>query len=180
MTKTPSICNGVKVSPTRGGSLKSKRASIRYAASLKSWPAATLQMLTLNYLARPPLRPPRARPPLLLLLHGVGGNEEGLFKYAARFDPRFVVLSVRAPYALGPDRYRWFDVEFTAQGPINHPQQAEQSRQLFVQFINDAVMAFGCAPRQVYLFGFSQGATLAYSVLFSAPQKLRGDRKSVV
>lgn len=131
-------------------------------------------MLTLNYLARGPLTPPRARPPLLLLLHGVGGNEEGLFKYAERFDPRFVVLSVRAPYALGPERYRWFDVEFTSQGPINNPLEAEQSRQLFVQFINDAVMAFGCDPRQVYLFGFSQGATLAYSVLLSAPQKLRG------
>lgn len=35
-------------------------------------------------------------------------------------------------------------------------------------------MGFGADPRRVYLLGFSQGATLAYSIGLTAPARLRG------
>jgi phospholipase/carboxylesterase len=131
-------------------------------------------MLALEYVVRRPRADIGTRPPLLVLLHGVGGNEHGLFARESQFDPRFLVVSPRAPYVLGHDKHRWFDVEFTASGPVINAIEAEASRQALVQFINDAVMAFGADPRQVYLLGFSQGATLGYSALLSAPQKFRG------
>lgn len=114
------------------------------------------------------------RPPLLILLHGVGGNEHGLFSLEANFDPRFLIASPRAPYRIARDQYRWFDVRFTPMGPLSNAEEAESSRQRLVQFINDLVMAFGADSRLVYLLGFSQGATLGYSTLLTAPQKLRG------
>jgi len=131
-------------------------------------------VLTFEYLARHPLAPTGGRPPLLVLLHGIGGNEVGLFDLAPRIDPRFLVVSPRAPYENTPGRYRWFDVEFTSGRPRVNAEEAESARLRALQFINDVVMAYGADPRQVFLFGFSQGATLAYSLLLTAPARMRG------
>jgi phospholipase/carboxylesterase len=108
------------------------------------------------------------------MLHGVGGNETGLERFAAMVDPRLLVLSVRAPYTNAPGAYRWFDVRFSPQGIDIHAEEAERSRLAVIQFINDAVMGFGADPRRVYLFGFSQGATLAYGIGLTAPTRVRG------
>ena len=129
--------------------------------------------MQLTYLSRPPLAPTH-RPPLLVMLHGVGGNEGGLERYTSGLDPRLLVLSVRAPFANGPGAYRWFDARFSPQGIDIDAEEAECSRLAVIQFINDAVMGFGADPRRVYLLGFSQGATLAYGIGLTAPGKLRG------
>lgn len=130
--------------------------------------------MQLTYLRRAPTAPTHHRPPLLVLLHGVGGNETGLERFASMVDPRLLVLSVRAPFTYAPGAYRWFDVRFSARGIDVNADEAEQSRLAVIQFINDAVMAFGADWRRVYLLGFSQGATLAYGIGLTAPHRLRG------
>ena len=50
------------------------------------------------------------RPPLLLLLHGVGSNEQSMASLASAFDSRFIVMSVRSPIVLGPNAFAWFHV----------------------------------------------------------------------
>lgn len=129
--------------------------------------------MQLSYASRPPTALTH-RPPLLVMLHGVGGNEDGLGRYTADLDPRLLILSIRAPFVNAPGAYRWFDVAFTPQGIDIDADEAEQSRLAVIQFINDAVMGFGADPRRVYLLGFSQGATLAYGIGLTAPAKLRG------
>ncbi len=114
------------------------------------------------------------RPPLLIFLHGVGGNETGLFAFAPRFDPRLLIISPRAPFPRGSQRYCWFENDFTDANPVTTNAELDNSCGLLTQFINDVVMAYGADRRQVFLLGFSQGATLAYSLLLRAPAKLRG------
>jgi phospholipase/carboxylesterase len=46
-------------------------------------------------------------PPLLLLLHGLGSNEQDLIGLASRLDPRFFCVSARAPYALDEKAKAW-------------------------------------------------------------------------
>ena len=116
----------------------------------------------------------QGRPPLLVLLHGVRGNELGMAAIAEAMDPRFLTLSIRGPHQSGPDAFRWFDVQFGPQEFRIDAEEAEASRCAVLQFINDAVMGFGADPRRVYLLGFSQGATLAWSLALTAPQRLRG------
>ena len=115
-----------------------------------------------------------SNPPLLLLLHGVGSNEYDLFELAPLLDKRFLILSLRAPNTLGPGSYAWFDVAFTPQGPVIDPVQAEQSRQLLIDFIGQAVSAYGANPRQVYLMGFSQGAIISAGVALTRPDLVAG------
>lgn len=129
--------------------------------------------LPLVHLVREPL-PDERNPPLLLLLHGVGSNEHDLFGLAPVLDPRFVVVSLRAPNTLVPGSYAWFHVEFTPQGSLINPAEAEQSRQILIQTIQQAVAAFGANPQRVYLMGFSQGAIMSASVALTRPDLVAG------
>lgn len=113
-------------------------------------------------------------PPLLLLLHGVGSNEHDLFGLAPYLDERFLILSVRAPNTLGPGSYAWFDVDFTPRGPVIDPAQAEASRKALINFIGEAITAYGVDPNQVYMMGFSQGAIMSASVALTRPDLVAG------
>lgn len=122
-------------------------------------------------------RRPRAgsgAPPLLLLLHGRGSNEQDLFGLAPLLDPRFQIVSPRAPYSLGPGSYEWFAINFTPAGILIDEAQAEASLAQLLAFIQEAVAAYGADPARVYLMGFSQGAIMSASLALTAPEHVAG------
>ena len=130
--------------------------------------------LPLVYLARPPRVSTEGQPPLLVQLHGVRSNERDLFSFADLLDPRFLVLSVRAPLVRGPDAFAWFDVQFLPDGFLIDAKQLRASRDRLVQFIGAAVAAYGADPDRVYLLGFSQGAIVSLSTALSSPAVVAG------
>jgi len=132
-----------------------------------------MQPLSLVHLVREPIVEVR-NPPLLLLLHGVGSNEYDLFGLAPYLDERFLIISVRAPNTIGPRSYAWFDVDFTPQGPVIDPAQAEASREAVIAFLGEAVTAYSADSKQVYLVGFSQGAIMSASVALTRPDLVAG------
>lgn len=115
-----------------------------------------------------------APPPLLVLLHGIGADEFDLFPLAGMVDPRFRVVSLRAPfeYVVG---YAWFHIEFGADGTIrpNVDQAATALRDL-VRWIEAAPARHGTDPAKTYLLGFSQGAMMSLGVLGRTPHLLAG------
>jgi phospholipase/carboxylesterase len=132
-----------------------------------------MQSLSLVHLTRQPLVKSH-NPPLLLQLHGIGSNEQDLFGLNPPPDPRFLILSLRAPYTLAPGCYAWFAVDFTPQGSIINYPQAEASRETLIAFIDEAVTAYAANPEQVYLMGFSQGAIMSASIALSRPDLIAG------
>src|SRR5262245_66215363 len=56
----------------------------------------------------PPKGGLESKPPLLLLLHGYGANEDDLFSLAPYLDERFMIVSARAPIMLQPMSYAEF------------------------------------------------------------------------
>lgn len=129
--------------------------------------------LPLIHLVRQPAQP-SARPPLLILLHGVGSNEHDLFGLAPELDGRFLIVSARAPNTRAPGSYAWFAVTFTPQGPVIDAAQAESSRQTLTRFIGAACAAYGADPARVFLLGFSQGAIMSASVALTEPELVTG------
>lgn len=117
---------------------------------------------------------PSEKPPLLILLHGVGSHELDLFSLASHLDKRFLVLSVRAPNTLGPNSFAWFPVEIYPDRFVIDAEKAESSRKTIIQFISEATEYYGCDPQQVYLMGFSQGAIMSFSVMLTQPDILAG------
>ncbi len=131
----------------------------------------------LVHIVRPPAAGANAegeRPPLLILMHGVGANERQMTALARAFDPRFVALSVRSPVVLGPNAFGWFHVTFTAQGPLIVAEEAQAGWKLLAQFVDEAVVAYGADPARVFLAGFSQGGIMALATLLTAPGKVAG------
>jgi phospholipase/carboxylesterase len=132
-----------------------------------------MKTLPLVHLVRQPIIE-AGTPPLLLLLHGVGSNEHDLYGLAPFLDKRFLIISVRAPYTLGPGSYAWFEADFTPQGPVINPEQAEASRKTLITFMKEAITAYDADPKQVYLMGFSQGAIMSASVALTQPELVAG------
>jgi phospholipase/carboxylesterase len=130
---------------------------------------------SLVHLVRQPQRREGA-PPLLVLLHGVGSNEQDLISMAPYLDGRFLILSARAPYNYGWGGYAWFEIRFTPGGELVQvdPRQILASRERIVQFIGEAAGAYGADPARVYLMGFSQGAMMSGLVALSRPDLIAG------
>lgn len=116
----------------------------------------------------------QGKPPVLVLLHGVGSNERDIAALAPAMDPRFLVVSVRSPITLGPDAYAWFNVRFTAQGPVISVQEAKAGWETLARFIQDVVAEHGGDASQVYLAGFSQGGIMALAALIATPELVAG------
>jgi len=134
----------------------------------------TERSFSLTHLIREPRRRVEGRPPLLLLLHGLGSYEGDLFPLAELLDPRCFVVSARAPLTLQPGAYAWFNVQFLPHGLRIQPGEAEASRQLLLRFIDEVVAAYDLDPERVYLMGFSQGAIMSCSVALTEPEKVAG------
>lgn len=132
--------------------------------------------LSLVHLVRPPTRHPAEgeRPPLLILLHGVGANERQMAALAPAFDDRFVVVSARSPLVLGANAYGWFHVTFSSQGPVIVKEEARAGWTALADFAVEAVAAHGADPARVFVGGFSQGGIMSLAALLTAPQRFAG------
>ena len=129
--------------------------------------------LSLDYLLRPP-RQPQATPPAIVLLHGVGSNEQDLFELAQYLEPAALIVSARALNVLGPRSFAWYPVEFTATGPVIDAEAAEASRLLLLKFIAELIATYSVDAKRVYLMGFSQGAIMSLAVALTQPEKVAG------
>jgi phospholipase/carboxylesterase len=112
--------------------------------------------------------------PLLILLHGVGSNEQDLIGLAPVFDPRMFVVSARAPITLGHGSYGWYHVQFTATGPIIDPGEAESSRRLVLKFVEELCDSYKVDRRRVFLMGFSQGCIMSLAAGLTEPRRFSG------
>jgi phospholipase/carboxylesterase len=130
--------------------------------------------LSLTHLVHEPREKTAERPPLLLLLHGVGSNEADLFGLAPYLDRRFLVVSARAPVVLGPGAFGWFRIDFTPEGMVADLAQARRSLEMLPGFIDELTETYRTDARRTYLAGFSQGAMMSLAFLLTRPKKLAG------
>jgi phospholipase/carboxylesterase len=115
-----------------------------------------------------------ARPWLLVLMHGVGSNEEDLFGLADFVPVPFHVVSLRAPFELGPGSYAWFEFSVASDGSrrIDRTQEAA-SREAVVRTVQVVALQLGVPSDRVVLGGFSQGGIMALSLLRTQPDLMQ-------
>lgn len=129
--------------------------------------------LSLEYLIRS-AKEGILNPKPLFMFHGYGSNEEDLFSFASELPEELTVISVRAPYKLEPFGYAWYAINFDAEhGKWSDDEQAIESREKIVKFIDEACDAFNLDTKTITLLGFSQGTILSYAVSLSYPEKIK-------
>jgi phospholipase/carboxylesterase len=141
-------------------------------------PGTTLpKTLTLRHLVRGAQTAPEngGKPPLLVLLHGVGSSEHDLFGIAPYLDPRLVIVSARGPLIhTQSGGAAWYPVTFTPEGITADETVAAQSREKIVRFLGEAAEAYGADSQRIYLGGFSQGAIMSLYVALTHPEAIAG------
>lgn len=113
-------------------------------------------------------------PPAIFLFHGYGSDENDLFSFAPELSERYAVISARAPFPMQPFGNAWYALDFTAsEGKWSDLEQARDSRERIVSFMDEALKVYALDPGDVTLIGFSQGTVLSYAVALSYPEKVR-------
>ena len=115
-----------------------------------------------------------AKPPVIILMHGVGSNEKDLFSLANQMPDSFLVISLRAPIMLSKDSYAWYHLTFENGTRVGNPIEAEASRLMIIQFMNQLKTKHAFNEKRIYLCGFSQGSIMAYSIGLTVPDKVKG------
>lgn len=112
--------------------------------------------------------------PVIFMLHGYGSNEQDLFSFANELPEQYTIISLQAPYKLSDFGYAWYAIDFDAdKGKWSDNKQAIESRDLIVNFIEEACKAHKLDAKNVTLLGFSQGCILSLAVALSYPQKIK-------
>jgi len=128
--------------------------------------------LSLHHITRPSSLKENA--PLLIMFHGYGSDENDLFSFASELPEELFIISVKAPYTMQPYGNAWYAINFDAeQGKWNDNEQAKQSRDLIIKFIDEACNTYPIDSKNITLLGFSQGTILSYAVALSYPEKVK-------
>ncbi|MFM2309778.1 MAG: hypothetical protein RLY87_1900 [Chloroflexota bacterium] len=114
-------------------------------------------------------RTPSERPPLLIMLHGYGSNEEDLLQLAPYLPDECHILSLRAPLMLSPGANCWYELAFTQQGIVADHTQALLSLNILQETYHAAIAAYEVDPTRVAVIGFSQGAGMAGMLALAEP-----------
>ena len=126
---------------------------------------------SLQYLIREPKAVSQKRK-AMILLHGVGSNEQDLFGLADHLPDDFFIISARGQYELGAGRFAWYNVDFSTGKPVINPEQELSSRIIIGRFISEMKEKYRL--EEIYLGGFSQGGIMSYSVGLGNPGQVDG------
>ncbi len=113
-------------------------------------------------------------PPLLLLLHGVGSNEDDLLQLATHLPDNYLIVTARAPYTQARTSFKWYDVDFSSGRPVINYEQAQESRLLLKTFVEQLKTLHDFDHEKVIVGGFSQGAIMAYNLGITEPDIIHG------
>ncbi len=111
-----------------------------------------------------------ASPRVLLMLHGTGGDETSLISFAGVLDPDAAILSVRGK-VLENGAPRFF--RRLQEGVFDMEDLHFRTKEL-ADFIVAAGETYGFHVNDVIAVGYSNGANIASSILFSRPEVLGG------
>ena len=128
--------------------------------------------MSLQYIVRKHVKETK-NPPLLILLHGYGSNEQDLFSFAEELPEELLIVSAQAPYEMGYGAYAWYAINFDdVKGKFSDLKQAKTSIVKIADFIDEIKTKYNTNPDKTFLLGFSQGAILSYSLSFMYPNKV--------
>jgi len=117
----------------------------------------------------------KPNPPLLIMLHGYGSNEQDLFSFASELPDELLIVSVRAPLSLGFGSYAWYTIHFDATNSdrFSDIPEARAALELIDRFLDEVIQHYEPNINNVFLLGFSQGTILSTAYALNHPEKVQ-------
>tara|TARA_B100001093_G_scaffold100757_1_gene92860 strand:- start:6220 stop:6855 length:636 start_codon:yes stop_codon:yes gene_type:complete len=113
------------------------------------------------------------KPPLVLLLHGFGSNEEDLFTFSQFINTDATVISLRAPIQLFTNSYAWYNIYYSGSVKNYDLNAAKDIRDKIINELDFFIDKFNCDSKRVTIIGFSQGAILGHSITQHSNGKIK-------
>lgn len=108
--------------------------------------------------------------PLLVLLHGHGGDEEQVLRFAPRLSRRnYLCISLRGPAPAGVRADGRPAFTWGSDDPVDPAVE-----DYVLQAIQQTRRQYHVHSERVYLAGFCEGATLAYRLALNSPDRYAG------
>src|SRR5450759_60210 len=109
---------------------------------------------------------------LLVLLHGLTGDENSMWVFAHKFPAQVAVLAPRGLYVAPEGGYTWLEMRPGTWG-LPMLDDLRTSAEALIRFVDDWSHSAGVRADQIDLIGFSQGAALAYTLALLHPEWIR-------
>lgn len=111
---------------------------------------------------------------LLVLLHGMGSNEEDLLGMASFFPANYYVVSARAPFTLRIGSYQWYQSTSTPTQFDGQAADLKKSREMIRDLVKEMQKQLGINPDHTVIAGFSQGGVMSYEMAIAYPDLMVG------
>ncbi len=109
--------------------------------------------------------------PLLIMLHGLGGDENSMSFFTRSIPAAFTVISPRAPIAIEPGMFpKYTDHGYSWVRSVPPPDRVSFAPA--IDLLRRFIQSLNRAP--VFLMGFSQGAALSYALSLAEPELIAG------
>lgn len=134
-----------------------------------------MKTLSLEYLIKQP-KSNIENPPLLVLLHGYGSNEQDLFSFSTELPDDLLIISVRAPLSLGlgSGSYAWYTIHFDKEeSKFSDLPEAKDALVKIGVFLDEIVKEYKVNSEKIFLMGFSQGTILSLAFALNNPSKVQ-------
>jgi phospholipase/carboxylesterase len=117
---------------------------------------------------------PEAPRALLVLLHGVGGDESQLASLGGRAPAGTVVTLPRGHRSISGGKWGWYRVGLGDDGPQIVEEEMHEARARLGDFIGQLQAHHDVPPARTWVGGFSQGGILAAALALTAPERVAG------
>ena len=118
-------------------------------------------------------------PRLLVMIHGLTGDENSMWVFARRFSADYWVIAPRAPYPANPQGFSWRPNPLTIEeAQLNlHKRPAldvlKSSAEALIKLIDEYSVSVKVEARHFDAIGFSQGAAMVNVLGILYPDRVR-------
>ena len=111
-------------------------------------------------------------PRLLLLIHGLSGDENSMWVFARDLPAHYWMVAPRAPYTAEIGGYSWRPHE-TSETSRSHSEELRDSAEALMRIIDTYQASAGLnAVQPIDVLGFSQGAAISSLLAFLYPDRI--------
>jgi phospholipase/carboxylesterase len=105
---------------------------------------------------------------VILLLHGLLGNEDSMWIFRTRLPESCCIAAPRGIFKVGPENYSWADKQETGYPSVTDFDDSIGAINEILEEFRKNVLDFD----QISIVGFSQGAALGYAYLYKFPGRV--------